>query len=292
MITVRSECTPRDALGGQSCFSTDDDRIVRMDILGDDPPHQIDYYDAATDQLITTVVEPDEGPVSGDGIHWFRRSYLIVDSDGSNARRVDWPFEWARFAEYDGRLFALWNSSSTGYELSVTADLDRWEQLELPGAVEAASLSSDGSTMVLAGEPERDDDGDEFVTNGPVWTTTDGVTWTGWESALTGYWARQPSPTDFGWIGSHDASYGDVDEMTVPPSLAISLEAETWQVVALPVPATLAERGLDWTDARSDDGTIDWVWDVDALGDTIFITLRSDSGDGAQEPWVGQVDIP
>ncbi len=164
-----------------------------------------------------------------------RTDYLIADGEGTNACVVDWPFERADFAELGGRLFALTGRFDQELELWVTDDLETWDQLAVPAGIAQdgfSSLVSDGSTMVLSTFGPFGPEG-PLVTNQPMWITTDGITWTARETALVGHETWGPDATEFGWIEFHDAHSGD-DAVNSSPSIAISADAETWQIPPIP----------------------------------------------------------
>ncbi len=231
-----------------------------------------------------------------------RTDFLVADLDGTNAGVVDWPFADGpftipTFAELDGRLFALTDADGGGdLRLWVTDDLDTWEQLSLPPGIDQrdtwSQLVGDGERMVLT---TRGPFGPRLVeVNQPIWITADGTTWTAWESALLGHPTRGIDAADFGWMDFHDDTGDPEAPVNVSPALAASPDAETWQVVPIPIPVALADRGLTWADTRQVDGepydvTLGWGWEAYAHGDTIFIAFGSDGSDGPRELWVGRV---
>lgn len=81
------------------------------------------------------------------------------------------------------------------------------------------------------------------------------------------------------------------------PALAVSPDAQTWQVVPIPIPAALADRGLTWADTEQAEGEpydfdLEWGWEAYAHADTVFIALRMEGDIRARELWVGRVDTP
>lgn len=271
-------------------------------------PTRVDLYDDDTGELITTVVPPDDGrpiddvvfSIGAENVAGRRVDFLVMDGDGSNVRRADWtlsenPDTYTEFAELDGRLFALTNAghhAGKNLRLWVTDDLDSWEELPVPGGIDQdgySFLSSDASTMILTTSAEG-----SLATDHTSWITTDGISWTARESAIAGSATQAPASTNFGWVDFHDARFDQLTGEADPaPTIAISSDAATWQMLPIPIPVAIADLGLNWADASFDgDSSRFWQWVASAHGDTIFISLYSEGPDRPAELWVGRVSTP
>lgn len=288
--------------------------VIRPEIV-EDTPTRIDLYRHPDDELIVSIVPPavdrpiDEivFGIGAENSVGNRQIYVVADLDGTNTRLVDWPFDDAQFTELDGRLFAL-AQVGDDQQLWASDDLVGWEQLELPAGVSQevrpqlysevwSGLSSDGLTMTLE-TTGRDVSDEAVVTIHSIWSTTDGVTWTARETALPEYPTAGGEPHDFGWMDHQYLGLFDEQDLKIvaepsfngAPTVALSPDAETWQILPIPVPSVFDDRGLTWADLFNGDDYLP-VWDSDAyaLGDTIFIVHRSSESDREIELWAGSV---
>jgi hypothetical protein len=218
---------------------------IRPEVIDGDQM-RIDLYDAATGDLITSVVPSAELDAFGmedilenlgrrkevEG----RAESFIVNDDGAvvesflgpddSSGRTPWVD--ADFAELDGRLYALSGGNGIEHRLWVTSDLDSWvtsdldswEALPLPIAPVAdpggwLNLTSDGSTMFLnAGRT--------------IFMTSDGRAWAAVTNPLDD-WEKIDSPpalTDFGWMETGDAGDFEFDPEDIEVALGVELGAD------------------------------------------------------------------
>jgi hypothetical protein len=272
---------------------------IRPEMIDTDPV-RFDLYDAATDELITSVVPPAdlladlgaEQVLDDLGQYNYvggRTESFVVSAEGT-ARPLTVPFRPETTSDgyvgFDGQVYTLGEHGAEGQQLWATSDLDNWDTVALPGGINVDSVQqiiSDGSTLVLSSWPSA-----------TYWTTTDGRTWTGHASAVEAPWLES---ADFGWMETDRlawSSRGVAPRGT--PTLSVSPDGVTWQRVPVPLPTAVADIGATWADAteqpinEDDDPALLWNWDASAHGDAIFVVLRSLTNQ--EERWVGRVQAP
>lgn len=291
---VESQCNWD--FGGGSCERAGETWQIRPEMTDTDPV-RINLYDAATDELITTVVPPadlvaelgaeqvldDLGRYNYVGL---RREAFVVSADGS-ARPHSLPVGVEStgydFVEFDGRLYTLGGLDGVDERrLWATSNLDTWETVELPDGIDVDTIhqvASDVDTLILRAGGST-----------TYWMTTDGRSWTAQTSAVEDHSGTRLVPSDFGWFETGHSWQSPWEHPPDAPVFAVSPDAVTWQLVPLPLPAALAEHGLTWADAPEsvDDESIDlslFDWFASAHADVISIDLGS-------ERWIGRVQPP
>ncbi len=282
-----------------TCESVGTPWRIRPEVVDGDPV-RIDLR--LDDDLVTSVVPPDCALAQSDISDWVqnlgrfnsggvRTESFVVDSEGAVAtlpRAPDpsRPWDLEQAAALDGRIYVLTSGSDGRPQLWATSEGETWAAVPVPVPIVESTgltLTGDGTTLVL-------EDG------GPtIHTTTDGRAWTSVTKPFEHAYPRAGmTPTDFGWVWADDRGAADPDEAndTRSPAVAVSVDARTWQLIPLPLPAAAADRGLSWSDMNELD-EIDpgnpslWDWQATAHADTIFVVLSG--AEGAREIWVGRV---